>query len=83
MTTMRRRLRAFVTVATVMLVLAPMPLLLPALNDRTILSWHVLTYTDTRAEGYSHLALLLIGSYVLLDELGRPRTRRRLRGVSI
>ncbi len=66
MTTLRRHLQAFVTVATVMLVLVPMPLLLPALNDRTILSWHVLTYTDTRSSGYSHLALLLIGSYVLL-----------------
>ncbi len=53
-------------VLTVLLVIAPMPLLLPALNDRAILSWHVLVHTDSRASGYSHLAMLLLGSYVLL-----------------
>jgi poly-beta-1,6-N-acetyl-D-glucosamine synthase len=47
-------------------VLAPMPLLVPALNDRAILSWHVLAHTDSRDSGYSHLAMLLLGGCFLL-----------------
>ncbi len=62
----RRRWRALGTLLTVLLVLAPVPLLLPALNDRAILSWHVLAYTDTRASGYAHIAILLLGAYVLM-----------------
>jgi poly-beta-1,6-N-acetyl-D-glucosamine synthase len=54
------------TTLTVLLVLAPLLLLLPALNDRAVLSWHVLATTDSRAGGYAHLALLLLGGCVLL-----------------
>lgn len=62
----QRLFQRFGMVLTVLLVIAPMPLLLPALNDRAILSWHVLVHTDSRASGYSHLAMLLLGSYVLM-----------------
>ena len=62
----RRRFPAFGTLLTVLLVLAPVPLLLPALNDRAILSWHVLAYTDTRDSSYAHLAIVLLGGYVLM-----------------
>ncbi len=58
-------MRAFGTVLTVLLVLAPLPFLLPALNDRAILSWHVLVHTDSRDSGYAHFALLLLCGYVL------------------
>jgi cellulose synthase/poly-beta-1,6-N-acetylglucosamine synthase-like glycosyltransferase len=50
----------------VLLVLAPLPLMLPDLNERAVLSWHVFVYTEHRASGLSHLALLLLGAYVLL-----------------
>lgn len=66
MTTARLRLQALGTALTVLLVLAPMPLLLPALHERAILAWHVMVNTDSRESGYSHLAMLLLGSYVLL-----------------
>lgn len=62
----RHRLPAIGTLLTVLLVLAPLPLLLPSLNDRAILSWHVLVNTDTRDSGYTHVAMLLLCGYVLL-----------------
>ncbi|MEQ1805691.1 MAG: glycosyltransferase family 2 protein [Burkholderiaceae bacterium] len=62
----RRRFPELGALLTVLLVLAPLPLLLPALNDRAILSWHVLVHTDSREGGYAHLAMLLLCGYVLL-----------------
>jgi cellulose synthase/poly-beta-1,6-N-acetylglucosamine synthase-like glycosyltransferase len=66
MTTARQRIQTLGTLLTVGLVLAPMPLLLPALSDRAIMSWHVLVHTNSRATGYSHLAIQLLSGYVLL-----------------
>lgn len=62
----RRHLPALGALLTVLLVLAPLPLLLPALNDRAILSWHVLVNTDSQDGGGAHVAMLLLSAYVLL-----------------
>lgn len=58
-----RNLGKLAAVATVLLVLLPMPLLLPALNERAILTWHVMTYTDGVEQGIFGLANILIGGY--------------------
>jgi poly-beta-1,6 N-acetyl-D-glucosamine synthase len=57
---------AVAVLATIVLVLAPLPHLLPALNERAILSWHVLAFTDGLSPGQSQAALLLLGGCVAL-----------------
>lgn len=58
-----RALKGFAVAVTVALVLAPMPFLLPSLNERAILSWHVLNYTDGLAASSSVVAIFLLGGY--------------------
>ncbi|MBI5720449.1 MAG: glycosyltransferase family 2 protein [Burkholderiales bacterium] len=62
----RQRIPAIATALTLLAVLAPMPLLLPDLNERAVLAWHVLVHTDGAPVGLSHAAMLVLGSYVVL-----------------
>lgn len=56
-------LRKLAAAATVVVVLLPLPFLLPALNDRAIMAWHIMMYTDGVAKGFFGLANILIGGY--------------------
>lgn len=58
-----RAFKGFAVAVTVSLVLLPMPFLLPSLNERAILSWHVLTYADGAPQGFSGIAMVLLGGY--------------------